>query len=87
MKTEITHQEIHWVPESRKISLEKMPHRVWTVMVNYNPDNKPELPMVPQHLHNAFLEDKTHDWAWKNGVLRYFSRVADHSVWILCEYA
>lgn len=73
------------------------PYRVWTLYDLSgesrfgSPDHPPALPIVPIHNHGAFLEDYVHDWnvEFKKGVghvLRYYSRVVDHSVWILCEY-
>lgn len=42
--------------------------------------------LLPQHRVNAFLEDPSHDWTWRDGVLRYFSRLNDGGCWILLEY-
>jgi len=75
-------QEIHWVPENKRVELDREPRRVWTWIL----PEKPELPVVPGHLVNCFMEDRIHDWKWHKGVLRYFSRVRDHSVYIICEY-
>ena len=79
-------QEVHWVPEGKSFPVEREPFRVWTIMGNQDPEDKPKLPISPVHLRNAFMEDKTHDWKWRQGKLRYYSRVADHSVWVLCEF-
>lgn len=29
------------------------------------------------HLRTVFLEDRMHDWEWRNGQFRYFSRVGE----------
>lgn len=76
-------QEIVWVPPGRKIQVLERPKRVWTLFS----ESKPELPFTPIHNHNAFLEDFLHDWNMVNATtLRYYSRVALDSVWILLEY-
>ena len=80
-------QEIHWVPTSRLVPIEGKPKRVWTLVDGIGePSFKHRLPFVPQHGHNAFLEDQNHDWIVRDGKLRYFSRVAEHTVWILVEF-
>lgn len=81
----VSRQEVHWVPEGRKIQLPEEPYRVWTLF-EQDPTKTPSLPMVPVHNDGAFLEDKIHDWRFKNGTLSYYSRLIQHSVWILVEY-
>lgn len=29
------------------------------------------------HNQNVFLEDRIHDWDWRDGLFRYYSRVAE----------
>lgn len=86
--SQTTQRQVCFVPPERTIALAEKPRRVWTLIseTNEDPNVVPELPIEPHHLKNAFLEDQWHDWTWKNGILRYFSRVACHSVWILVEY-
>jgi len=77
-------QEVHFVGSDRKVPVGGKPKRVWTLF--HEGEQPPELPVVPQHNVNAFLEDHIHDWDWRGGTLRYYSRVAKDSVWILCEF-
>jgi hypothetical protein len=63
------------------------PTRVWTLYASMGlPEEKPELPIVPRHHHNAFLEDHFHDWRHEKGRLVYYSRIADGGVWVLLEF-
>lgn len=85
-------QLVFWIPESRIVLIgDRKPWRVWTLIQRgeeVSIDNVPSLPIVPQHLDNAFLEDHIHDWSYQQsqGTLRYYSRVALNSVWVLCEF-
>lgn len=67
------------------IDVPTKPTRVWLLLL---PDGSPELeiPLVPEQHKNALLEDYVHDWNWENGKLRYYTRFADHSAWILLEW-
>lgn len=85
VERKVGRQEVHWVPKSRLIELPEQPLRVWT-LYGTNPEERPELPMTPLHNQNAFLEDRNHDWIYQGGRLRYFSRVALDSIWVLVEY-
>jgi hypothetical protein len=58
--------------------------RVWTLYEN-DKNKPPTLPFSPMHNHNAFIEDRIHDWNIVNGKFRYGSRVMDRDVWILVE--
>jgi hypothetical protein len=91
MPPKIVRQEVHWVPESRVVSVPERPHRVWTLFKEKDAGSRPELPIAPVTRVNAWPEDYVHDWNHyvRNGAgfLRYASRVEDHSVWILCEFA
>jgi len=69
------------------VDLPEKPSRVWTLFRHTDENEPPELPIVPSHFHNAFLEDYVHDWKWRNGKFRYFSRVTEGPVWLLLEYA
>lgn len=62
------------------------PKHVWTLLRETDRKKAPALPIRPQHHVNAFLEDEIHDWQWRGGKLRYFSRIADRSIWLLLEY-
>ena len=81
-------QEVHWVPESREVSLRstERPTRVWTLYLESDPGKTPVLPLTPIHLHGAFLEDYVHDWNMRGSTLRYYSRAIQDKVWILVEY-
>jgi hypothetical protein len=85
----VVKQLVLFVPTSRVLDVAQEPYRVWTLMSETNEDATvvPSLPIEPAHLKNAFLEDKLHDWSWRAGKLRYYSRVALHNVWILVEFA
>ncbi len=83
-------QEVHWVPESREVTLSSpnRPFRVWTLYGEgrNDPGTPPVLPIAPIHLRGAFLEDFLHDWNMRGTTLRYYSRVMQDNVWILVEY-
>lgn len=80
-------QEVHWVPTTRRVELSGKPKRVWTLVDGVGePGFKHKLPMTPAHGNSAFLEDHIHDWVMQGNTLRYFSRVAEHTVWILVEF-
>jgi hypothetical protein len=90
----VVRQEVHWVPEDRKVELSgtERPFRVWTLYsLGGLPESKdrppPELPITPVHNQGAFLEDHIHDWRMIGTTLSYYSRVAESNVWILVEYA
>lgn len=63
------------VPASgvRKIPLAKQPVRVAT-LIN-------EAEFMREHLlvhhKTVFFEDRTHDWDWRDGQFRYYTRVAE----------
>jgi hypothetical protein len=96
-RPKVTHQEVHWVPRTRRVALGRaeVPYRVWTLYGPGRDDPKapPALPLAPVHHQGAFLEDKLHDWGvsrrFADGpvTIRYYSRAAQDSVWILVEYA
>jgi hypothetical protein len=68
------------------VPLDRKPKRVWTLYQAHGEDDLPELPMRPQHGFNAFLEDFVHDWNWRNGMFRYYSRVSQGEQWLLLEF-
>ncbi|MFA5186542.1 MAG: hypothetical protein WC551_08720 [Patescibacteria group bacterium] len=72
------------IPRALPCAVERKPDRVWTLYCN--PAAPPNLPFEPQHNVNAFYEDYMHDWNWRAGQFRYYSRVADRPVWVLLEY-
>jgi hypothetical protein len=55
------------------IALEKEPIRVGT-LVNEEKFNDGHFLI---HWETIFFEDKLHDWSWKNGIFRYYTRVAE----------
>jgi hypothetical protein len=72
----------------RSIECSEKPWRVWTLM---GPDvmdetKVPELPIVPRHNRNAFLEDHIHDWDVRDGRLVYYSRISEGGCWLLLEF-
>ncbi len=89
----VLRQEVLWVPADRRIPIESKVEltaantRIWTLF-STDPDVKPELPIVPRHHHNAFLEDYVHDWNHDRarGCIRYASRASEGNVWILIEH-
>ena len=64
----------------------EMPKRVWTLFGWNDPKQPPALPFEPEHLRNAFIEDRGHDWEIRNGVFAYMSRVVENNVWLLLEF-
>lgn len=68
------------------VDVAEKPTRVWTLYLHRDPAAVPILPYEPLHNVNAFLEDQIHDWIWRDGRLKYYSRVIDGRVWLLLEY-
>lgn len=68
------------------IELDEKPKLLWTLALERDGNKEPELPIIPVHGRNAFLEDFVHDWNWSNGKLRYYSRISNGGVWLLLEY-
>lgn len=63
------------------------PKRLWTLLRETDRNKQPQLPIVPAHLGNAYLEDYVHDWRMVGpGVIKYFTRVMNCGVWVLLEY-
>ena len=65
------------------------PNRVWTLYQEDKEGIPPKLPIEPRHLVNAFMEDNVHDYLFRQGEFRYYSRVVDlkkGGVWLLFEY-
>ena len=56
------------------LELPENPVRVATII---NEKDFLEGGCVLRHNRNVFLEDRQHDWSWKNGQFRYFTRIAD----------
>ena len=90
-----TRQQLLWigkwhkpglVPCALPLPLDKQPTRVYTLYFESKENKPPQLPFVPVHNKNAFIEDHIHDWSWNNGMFRYYSRVIDRPVWVLLEY-
>jgi len=88
-----------WIPEGREVdgldikkvnpviyNFKKKPIRLWSLVRESDRRRKPELPIEPVHLENAFLEDRIHDWDINKGYLRYYSRVSEGGLWILLEF-
>ena len=69
------------------VPMDRKPKRVWTLIGNFETEEDlPKLPMVPQHMVNAFMEDYIHDWMWRKGHFRYGSRVSGGEQWLLLEF-
>jgi len=86
-------QELLYMPQAeRRGSVPftgKAPKYIWTLFEAHDESKKPELPITPQHMHNAFMEDRYHDWIVQGGLLYYYSRVTDlkrMGVWLLLEW-
>lgn len=83
-------QVLVWIPAGkaadRVAEVSQAPSRIWTLLFERNAEKKPDLPVIPIHNKNAFLEDHIHDWIWRNGVLRYYSRLNEGGTWALLEY-
>ncbi|MFK4136746.1 zinc ribbon domain-containing protein [Pseudomonas luteola] len=58
----------------KKIPVEREPKRVLTMI---NEDLFNELNQGLIHNRTVFFEDHGHDWNWRAGAFRYYSRVAD----------
>lgn len=71
---------------SPTVAVAHEPKRVWSLFRHTDPDDPPLLPFRPTHGTNAGLEDIVHDWSWRDGMLRYASRVTGGRVWLLLEY-
>lgn len=69
----------------KTVDLSQEPIRLWTLIGALDKANPPKLPITPVHRENAFHEDKIHDWNWRAGKLRYYTRVMDRSCWVLLE--
>lgn len=56
-----------------QIPLDRQPVRVATLLDEkaFNEDQ------YLIHMKTVFLEDRLHDWDWRNGLFRYYTRVAD----------
>jgi len=61
------------------------PEKLWTLIQEASPDEKPPLPMFLQHRRNAFFEDEIHDWRVDGDCIIYSSRVSDGGCWIVIE--
>lgn len=92
-------QKLLWIPKGRQekgrvrpiIEFPEYtgedPDKVWTLFEHRSEGELPRLPFFPTHHHNAFLEDRVHDWNTHDGKFRYMSRfIHDGSVWLLLEF-
>lgn len=90
-------QKLLWIPKGKDISAyalkcdpvpfkDKTPDIVWTLFLETNENKPPQLPIIPKHNHNAFLEDKMHDWNVRNGEFHYYSRISEGEVYLLLEW-
>jgi hypothetical protein len=70
----------------KPVTLASEPSQVWTLWGMTEHTHKPELPFTPVFRTNAFPEDAIHDWNFRGGMFRYYTRVMNHSVWVLVEY-
>jgi len=84
-------QHLVWLPE-KKTSLTLdipegiSPRHVWSLPIERDPDNPPELPIRPVHRGNAWYQDQGHDWRLAcPGKLRYSSVETNGEHWILLE--
>ena len=49
------------------VSLQRCPKKVWTLL-----DEEKLKRIGVVHWHSAFLEDRMHDWDWKDGQFRFY---------------
>jgi hypothetical protein len=90
-------QHLMWIPPgedtgapSFKVSLlnwpwpNRIPIKIWSIFS----EKKPELPFIPKHGVNAFLEDAGHDWQIINNKLKWtaHSSLQEEGHWILIEF-
>ena len=68
------------------VPLADKPSAVWTLLAHTDPDKPPALPCRLTRADGVMSEDEMHDWAWRGGKLRYFSRAGNGPVWLLLEY-
>lgn len=63
------------------------PTRLWTLLHERDEGQPPALPIAPVHHHNAFHEDRGHDWQWlSEGRFRYSGAGAQRGgIWLLLE--
>ena len=61
---------------------------MWTLYGHTDQSKAPELPFIPAHNVNSFLEDPVHDWDYrpKSKTLKYYSRVTEGGCWLLLEF-
>jgi hypothetical protein len=88
------------IPTEPKVVQTVLPHRqhdsetgaLIRVVNSRDPDVVPVLRILAtgetyMHNYEVFYEDHIHDWHWKDGVLRYFSRaIHEGKVWIRVEF-
>jgi hypothetical protein len=90
-------QKLLWLPPGidtgathKKCMVEYLgpePDRLWILPEYRAKELKPRLPYTPVHHHNAFLEDKMHDWSIRGRFLKYHGVLAtEGSVWLLLEF-
>lgn len=79
---------VHLPAAVNKVLVRERPTKVWTLLDSGVLAAQEGKHIIPVHLENAFLEDYTHDWKWRNGVLTYYSRLRDleDECWLLLEY-
>ena len=58
----------------KSLELARQPKRVATMI---NEEKFRELGNAMVHNATVFLEDRMHDWNWRNGQFRYYTRVAE----------
>jgi len=56
------------VVNGSSMPLARCPRQVWTLM---NEEKLHKIGLV--HWHSAFLEDKMHDWDWRDGQFRFYA--------------
>lgn len=55
-----------------RVPMARKPHRVWLVL-----DKDDLVAYGPRHHRNAFLEDKLHDWDWRDGQFTYHAHTSE----------
>lgn len=86
-------QKLLWINRpSEKVDYpwKTKPKKCWTLYMNTDPDNPPELPFNPKHLKNALLESAIHDWYIYENQFCYIGTFTnddnDDGRWMLLEF-
>jgi len=90
-------QKLIWIPEGEDVGATckrvppipykgDIPKYLWSLPLCVDKDNPPDLPYLPVHFKNAFLESKIHDYDINGGMLRYYGCDTEGGIWALLEF-